>query len=106
MPKHYHLKPDITLESHPDHWLVGHLLHGHNGIIYFVESHDAEGWNLYPTNGSGEWINISDMAVNRTFWETWPLEIGGPLFSQYGRVPGWEDQPKHDRYHNSPIERS
>ncbi len=56
---------DITPETHPDHWVVGHEFGGHDwqdpdwrGKRWFCYSHDAAGYNMYATDGSGHWTNV------------------------------------------------
>lgn len=70
------LPPDITPETHPDHWVVGHEFGGHDhqdpvweGKRWFCYSHDHAGYNMYATDGSGHWTNVSERAIGASFHE-------------------------------------
>lgn len=76
MPEYYIYPPDVTPESHPDHHVVGREFGGHDwqdtewrGKRWFCYSHDAAGYNMYCTDGSGHWTNISERAIGRSFHE-------------------------------------
>lgn len=85
--------PDITLLTHPEHPVVGKEFMGHDwltkgfgGVRWFCESHDAEGYWMYATNGSGRWTNVSERAIGRTFHQI--DNNGGRLY-----CPGWKVPP-------------
>ena len=84
-------KPDITPESHPEHHTVGKEFMGpHPDFVgpatrWFCESHDAQGYWLYATDGSGRWAGVSERAIGRTYHEI--HEFDGRLLCSYSRVP-------------------
>jgi len=87
-------KPDVTLESHPDHHVVGKEFLGHDGGRYLCESHDSSGYWLYNTDGSGNWKNVSERAIGRTFREIYDVEdnINGGMKKScggYGKIPSY-----------------
>jgi hypothetical protein len=79
-------RPDITPLSHPDHHTVGReFMGGIEAKRWFCESHDAEGYWMYPTDGSGDWHNVSERAIGRSFHEI-HIEPGGRLWCSWGKV--------------------
>ncbi len=84
--------PDITLQSHPDHHTVGKEFMGHAirrgdmpAVRWFCESHDPEGYWLYATDGSNEWINVSERAIGRSFHEIY--KDGHGLYCSGWKIP-------------------
>lgn len=69
------LRPDVTPETDPEHDVVGHEFGGHDyaapagtrAVRWFCYSHDAEGYNMYATNGTGHWVNVSERAIGTSF---------------------------------------
>jgi len=62
------LPPDITPESHPDHWVVGHnFVFGINGTVWYCFSHDAGGYNMRGWHDISDVKSISERAIGRTF---------------------------------------
>lgn len=93
--------PDITPDSHPDHWVVGHEFAGHDhqnpnwkGTRWFCESHDGCGYWMYATDGSGHWSSVSERAIGHSFHEI-HREPDGRLYCSWfaGPVPGYTDVP-------------
>lgn len=87
-------RQDVTPESHPDHHVVGLEFGGHNfdtqgwpGVRWFCVSHDAQGYWMFATDGSGHFTNVSERAIGRSFHEIhkdpdgrlWCTWFGGPV---------------------------
>jgi hypothetical protein len=83
----YTSRKDVTPASHPDHHTVGKEFMGSwPAKRWFCESHDQAGYWMYATDGSGQWTNVSERAIGRSFHEIY--RDGGRLF-----CPGWTVQP-------------
>lgn len=93
--------PDATPENPGEHKdVVGHEFAGHDyqdkmhhGKRWFCESHDAEGYWMYATDGSGHWTNVSERAINRSFHR---IHVEGPhLYCGWynSGVPKYTNQP-------------
>ena len=66
------LPPDVTPESHPMHHTVGNWFRGYNTKmerpdVFYCKSHDASGYNMVAEDDSHE-TNVSERAIQRTFW--------------------------------------
>lgn len=86
----YVSRPDVTLDSHPDHHTVGKEFMGgwpseRGGQRWFCESHDQAGYWMYATDGSGEWHNVSERAIGRSFHEIY-VDPDGRRFCSWGKV--------------------
>lgn len=97
--------PDVTPETHPDHHVVGHEFGGHdwqekagNHVKrWFCFSHDPSGYNMYATDGSGHWTNISERAIGRSFHEIHKDPDGRVWCSWFaGPVPGYQDKAQDE----------
>lgn len=96
-----------TPESHPDHSIVGRYWGGHSfkhdkTAVYYCDSYDPSiGFWMTNIADSSDRKNISEMAINRTFWEAdddgdyflirkWGRKVSksGALLPKYGE-PGW-----------------
>lgn len=91
-------EPDVTPETHPDHDVVGHEFgggawseeKGYKAMRWFCYSHDAEGYNMYATDGSGYWTNVSERAIGASFHRIYKYD--GRLCCSWftnGKVPGY-----------------
>jgi hypothetical protein len=86
MSEDYISRPDVTLESHPNHHTVGkEFMGGWQGKRWLCESHDQAGYWMYPTDGSGEWHNVSERAIGASFHEIYK-ESDGRLWCSWGKV--------------------
>lgn len=81
----YVSKPDVTLQSHPEHHTVGKHFVSWGGEIFFCESHDQNGYWMFPTAGHDNWKLVSERAIGRTFHEIY-LIAPGHWSSTFGRV--------------------
>ena len=82
-------EPDVTPETHPNHHVVGREFMGWDARRWFAESHDHCGYWMYATDGSGDWSNISERAVGRTYHEIY--ELDGRKFCSWGRVRSYTE---------------
>lgn len=81
----YVSRPDVTPASHPDHHTVGkEFMGGYPWKRWFCESHDQAGYWMYATDGSGEWHNVSERAIGRSFHEIYVDE--GRRYCPAGKV--------------------
>lgn len=86
-----------TPETNPDHRVVGRLFKGF-GVIWFCDSYDtAMGYWLTPVfgdlhswyNRAPERCNVSERAINATFWSVRRFEWNDDVFfgCQHGIEP-------------------
>jgi len=85
--------PRVTPMSHPDHAVVGHEFLGscwprRSVMRWFCASHDAEGYWLFATDGSGEWHNVSERAIGASFHFIY--DVDGRKLCSFARVPNYD----------------
>jgi hypothetical protein len=94
-----HVLADRTPVTDPTHWVVGQEFAGTDtydnlkGKRWFCFSHDVAGYWMYATDGSGHWTNVSEMAINRSFWQIHRDPDGRLSCSWFrGKVPPYTNQ--------------
>lgn len=93
--------PDVTPASHPDHAVVGQEFMSHDlqhqdwrAMRFFCESHDAFGYWMYSTDGSGHWTNVSERAIHRSFHLV-HRDPDGRLWCTWGKVRSYKELAEH-----------
>jgi hypothetical protein len=96
----YTSRPDVTPESHPDHHTVGRdfMAHGYpenewKTTRWFCVCHDQGGYWMFATDGSGQWANVSERAIDRTYHTVY--RDGHGEWSQWGPTPPYMATARH-----------
>lgn len=94
-----------TIETDPEHSVIGNFFDAYDGKVYYCDSHDSRcGYWMTEYKNPVNRVNISERAIDRTFHTIHTDGMyGGTGFSQFRRHIKREDMPTGDAHMNISI---